>query len=291
MSSPSATPSRPVQSRKRKHSQISELNAERPGKKIRYSAEEEETNLWTTVKSYLENPAGRPQPMCSCPICMYPIAIRGVPILEPCPWNLAAGSQKVGVVLPCAHILCGECANAHIAAQDELAPGQKSCPICRASLLFGCLHTIPPQRLPIATSEDASIVPLTIPEMQPGLERLPEDCFACTGEAAEEYVYVGLRFVSEVVHGVGYLPGEGPREWDNLVEASLQLMWDYLEDQRAIPSWRNGSVPAGLLRVRFVEDAADLPQLSDHHHSDTIEYSREGELLWCVPVHRGDGPF
>ncbi|KAG6358022.1 hypothetical protein INS49_013906 [Diaporthe citri] len=131
-----------------------------------------------------------------------------------------------------------------------------------------------------------------MPELQPGFgHRFPEDCFECTSEAAEEYIDVGLRFVSEVVHGVGYLPGEGPREWDGVIEASLQLMWDYLENQRAIPSWRNGSVPAGLLRVRFIEDAADLPQLSDRHYSDTIVYSPEGELSWCVPVHRGDGPF
>lgn len=293
MSSPRTTPFRPVQSRKRKHSDISGLDGDRPVKKSRYSAEEEETNLWTTVKSYLENPAGRPQPMCYCPICMYPIAIRGVPILEPCPWKLADGSQKVGMVLPpCAHIFCGECINKHIAAQDELVPGRKTCPICRADLLFDCLHTIPPQRVPIATNEDASLVPLTMPELQPGFEhRAPSDCFLCVADAAEQFVDVGLRFVSEAVHGVGYLPGEGPREWDDLVEASLQLMWDYLEDQRAIPSWRNGSVPAGLLRVRFIEDAADLPQLFDHHCSDIIVYSREGEAFWCVPVHRGDGPF
>ncbi|KAK7700611.1 hypothetical protein SLS64_010754 [Diaporthe eres] len=292
MSSPRATPSRPVESRKRKHSDISGVDADRPVKKSRYSAEEEDTNLWTTVKSYLENPAGRPQPMCYCPICMYPIAIRGVPVLEPDPWKLADGSQKVGGVLPCAHIICLECINGHFVAQEELVPGHKSCPICRANCKFGCLHTIPPQRLPIATGEDASLVPLTMPELQPGSgHRLPADCFECTGEAAEEYVDVGLRFVSEVVHGVGYLPGEGPQEWENLVEASLQLMWDYLENQRAIPSWRNGSVPAGLLRVSFVEDAADLPQLSDPHYSDAIVYSREGEAFWCVPVHRGDGPF
>lgn len=294
MSSPRATPSRPVQSRKRKHSEISGLDGDRPTtKKSRYSAEEEETNLWTTVKTYLEDPAGRPQPMCYCPICLCPIAIRGVPILEPCPWKLANGSQKVGVALPCAHIICMGCANGHIAAQEELVPtGQKSCPICRAGLHFGCLHTVPPQRLPIATSEDASLVPLTMPELQPGFEhRFPADCWECTTEAAEEYIDVSLRFVSEMVHGVGYLPGEGPPEWEDAVEASLQLMWTYLENQRAIPSWRNGSVPAGLLGVRFADNAADLLQVSDNPYNDAIVYSREGEAFWYVPVHRDDGPY
>ncbi|KKY31182.1 hypothetical protein UCDDA912_g08905 [Diaporthe ampelina] len=256
MSPSYVTPSLPtVQSRKRKHSDISGLNVDGPAKRTKSRhAEKEETNLWTTVKRYLEDPAAHgPQPSVSCVICTIPIAIRGIPILEPDPWKLADGSQKVGAVLPCAHIFCQECINAHMAAQDELDPtGHKSCPFCRGDLLFtGCLHTVPPQRLPIATSEDFSMAPLTMPELQPGFEhRFPEDCWECTAQASEEYINLSLRFVSEVLHGVGYLPGEGPPEWDDLVGASQQLVREHQERQRLVPSWRNGSVPAGLLRAR-----------------------------------------
>lgn len=294
MSSPKATPSLGVPSRKRKYSEISGLNVDGPVKRSRHSGEEEETILWTTVKKYLENPTRRPQPSVSCPICLYPIAIRGVPILEPCPWKLANGSQTVGAVLPCAHILCFGCYNGHIAAQEEMIPdGTKNCPCCRFELLYsGCFHIIPAQRVPIATYEDASMVPLTMPELQPGLEhRFPETCFECTTQAAEEYVEISLRFVSEIVHGVGYVFGEGPPEWNDAVELSLHQVWNYMEYQHSIPSWRNGHVPAGLLQVSFAGKGADLPQASDASHSDSIVYSREGEVFWYVPVHRDDGPY
>lgn len=136
------------------------------------------------------------------------------------------------------------------------------------------------------------MVPLTIPELQPGLEHyFPEDCFECTSEAAEEYVDISLRFVSEIIHGVGYLLGEGPPEWNNAVELSLHQVWNYMEYQRSIPSWRNGNVPARLLRVSFAGEGVDLPCGSDAPHSDSIVYSREGEAFWYVPVHRDDGPY
>lgn len=295
MPSPRATPSLAIRSQKRKHSEISGLNVDGPVKRSRHSGEEEETTLWTTVKKYLENPGRRPQPSVSCPVCLGPIAIRGVPILEPCPWKLANGSQAVGAVLPCAHILCLECFNGHIAAQEEMVPdGLKFCPCCRFELLFpGCFHVIPAQRVPIATDEDASIVPLTMPELQPGLEhRFPEDCFDCTHRAVEEYVDISLRFVSEIIHGVAYLPSEGPPEWDDAVESSLQQVWNYMEYQRSIPSWRNGHVPAGLLQVSFAGEGVDLSQGSNaSHNCDSIVYSREGEAFWYVPVHRDDGPY
>lgn len=296
MSPSHVTPSLPVQSRKRKHSEISGLNIDRPVKRTKTRhAEEEETNLWTTVKRYLENPAAHPQPLVSCVICMIPIAIRGVPILEPDPWKLADGSQKVGASLPCAHIFCQECIDEHIAAQDQLdQAGRKTCPCCRASLLFtNCLDTIPSQRLPVATSEDFSMVPLTMPELQPGLEhRFPEECWECAGQAAEELVDVSLRFVSEMLYGVGYLPGEGPREWDDFVEKLISLMWEYQEHQRSVPSWRNGTVPSGLLRVSFAGEGFPHPHLLRGLVSldqDAIVYSPEGEALWYVPVLRSDG--
>lgn len=289
MPSQRASPSLSAQSRKRKHSEISGLNIDEPvTSRIRYSAEEEETNLWTTVKSYLEDPAGRPQPSVSCPVCMYPIAIRGIPILEPCPWKLASGSQKFGVVLLCAHIICGECYNGYIRAQNALDPhGQRRCPLCRADLKFpGCMSIVPPQRLPVATDEDSSIVPLTLPELQPGFEyRFPQECRECVELSCEEYINVSLRFCSEMIHGVGYYPGEGSQEWDDVVEASQERLWDYLARQRAMPSFRNGSVPTGLLRVSFIGEPAHIPSIA-HTEIDSILYSQEGEAFWCVPVHR-----
>lgn len=291
MSPPRSTPSPLL--RKRKLSEISGLQVDKPVKKSRYTDQEEETNLWTTVKEYLLSPDGRPQPSVACPICLVPVAIRGVPILEPCPWKLADGSQKVGAVLPCAHIICGECHNKYMGDQDELLPRRlRTCPLCRAGLQFPeCVHTVPSQRMPIATGEDSSMVPLTMPELQPNCEQLfPSFCQDCTTDIAEHDIDVSMTFISEVIHGVAYIPGEGPREWEKLVEATQELMWQYLQRRRATPSWRNGSVPAKLLQVRFAEEAALLPQLSDAHQSDTIFYPVEGGPVWSVPVHRGDGP-
>lgn len=295
MPSPQATPSLPVQCRKRKHYEISGLvKVEEPVKRTyQHSAQTEETNLWTRVKSYLENPAGRPQPLVMCPICTCPIAIRGIPILEPCPWKLACRSQMVGVVLPCAHVICQECYNGHWHAQEVLVPdGGRSCPICRAELLHsGCKHDIPPQRLPIATYEKASIVPLTRSEMQPsGGQPLPENCFDCAAAGAEEDVEVSMRFVSATVNGAGYLPGEGPPGWDDVVGAIQMAVLDFIEEQLDKPSWWNGSVPTGLLRVTFAGEAADLLQPFNHPGSDAIVYSREGEAFWYVPVRSDDGP-
>ncbi|POS70864.1 hypothetical protein DHEL01_v210742 [Diaporthe helianthi] len=250
----------PVQSRKRKHAEISTLNDDKPPKRRRCVVAEEETNLWTTVKRYLKNPAGHPVPLVSCPVCMHPIAIRGIPTQEPDPWNLADGSQKVGVVLPCAHMLCSNCFNGHSAAQAELnLDGDKNCPICRASLLFvGCLHPIPPQRLPVATSEDYSMVPLTISELHPDEHRFAEDCWDCTSQSCEEYIDVSMRFIAGNLYGVEYRLGEGPPQWEDLVERHQVMLWGYLDSLRAMPNWRNGNVPTGLLGVTFAEDE-DVP--------------------------------
>lgn len=289
MLSPRENSHMPV-SRKRKFSEISSLNSQ-PVKKRRYNPEEE-TNLWTTVKQYLKDPAGRPVPAVSCPICMQPIAIRGIPTLEPCPWKLADGSQKVGAVLPCAHIFCQECINSHISAQNELSlTGSKSCPSCRADLLFiGCLHTIPSQRLPVATSEDFSMVPLTIPELRPKEHLFPEDCWECVIHTCEEYVDVTLRFVSGNLYGIEYRLGEGPSEWENFVEESQVRMWNYLESQRGLPNWRNGSVPAELLRVTFAEEGNILPiKLTQGLNRDAILYTPAGEGVWYVPMFRSQG--
>lgn len=136
------------------------------------------------------------------------------------------------------------------------------------------------------------MVPLTMPELQPGFEnRFPTDCFGCVADTAGEYITITLRFISEMVHGVGYLPGEGPVMWEDLVEGSQEFMWQYLDRQGDIPSWRNGNVPTGLLQVSFAEEAADLPHVSDNPHSDAIVYSYEGEAFWYVPVHQDDGPY
>lgn len=293
MLSPRGNSHVPVPSRKRKHSEISGLNNDGPVKKRRHDFEE--TNLWTTVKCYLKDPAGNLVPSVSCPICSHPIAIRGVPGLEPDPWKLADGSQKVGVVLPCVHILCQECFNGHIAAQNELSPtGQKTCPCCRTDLLFiGCRHTIPPQRLPVATSEDFSMVPLTIPELCENTHLFPEDCWECTMHSCEEYIDVSMRFVSGNVHGREYRLGEGPPAWEDLIEASQVLMWRYLNNLRAMPNWRNGSVPAGLLGVAFAGEGSapvHLLQGFEHPDLDAIVYDPTGAALWYFPVHRSHGP-
>lgn len=293
MPSPQATPSLPVQCRKRKRSEISGLvKVDEPFKRTyQHSAEEEETNLWTRVKSYLENPAGRPQPLVICPICICPIAIRGIPILEPCPWKLANRSQMVGVALPCAHIICQECFKGHSAAQEELVPGGKSCPICRADLIFrACKHDIPPQRLPIATYEKASIVPLTSPEIQPGGFPIPENCFDCAAARAEHDIEASMRFVSTTLNGADYLQAEGPPGWDDVVGAVQMAVLGFIEEQLDKPSWWNGDVPTRLLRVSFAGEAADLLQPFNNPRDDAIVYSREGEAFWYVPVRSDDGP-
>ncbi|KAG8157753.1 hypothetical protein KVR01_012415 [Diaporthe batatas] len=294
MSSPQRLSQLPVQSRKRKHCEISTLKNDRPTKRRR-CVPGEETNLWTTVKRYLRDPAGRPAPSVSCPICAYPIAIRGIPTQEPDPWELADGSQKVGVVLPCAHCLCQECFNGHSAAQDELNRDKdKTCPICRASLLFiGCLHPIPPQRLPVTTGEDYSMVPLTIPELHPHEHRFAEDCWDCTTDSCEEYIDISMRFTAGNLYGVEYPVGEGPLQWQEHVERHQVLMWDYLSSLRSMPNWRNGSVPTGLLGVTFAEDS-DVPvHILDGFVSfddDAIVHSPTGREFWWIPVHRSQRP-
>lgn len=290
MSFPQRFSQLPAQSRKRKLSEISKLNDDKPSKRRR-CVPGEETNLWTTVKRYLQDPAGRPVPSVSCPICAYPIAIRGIPTQEPDPWKLADGSQKVGAVLPCAHILCGECFNGHSAAQDELNPkGEKNCPICRANLLFiGCNHPIPPQRLPVATSEDYSMVPLTIPELHPHEHRFPEDCWNCTTHSCEQYIDISMRFIAGNLYGVEYRVGEGPPQWEALVESHQVVMWNYLNTLRAAPNWRNGKAPFEPLGVTFSEDSnvpAHILQGFVSFDLDAIVYCPMGRALWWIPIPR-----
>lgn len=272
------------QSRKRKHSDDNVLKADEPPQK---KSRSEETNLWTTVKEYLKSPCENSQPSVSCPICMIPIAIRGVPQLRPCPWKLADESQKVGVVLPCSHIICQDCMSGHISAQDELIQsGDKWCPCCRADLLFsGCLHLIPSQRLPIATCENTSMVPLTRPEMPPN--DFPEDCWECTAKCTTDYIDVSMSFVSELIHGVAQ---EESPEWETVVQQSQLLVRGYLDQQRIGPSWRKCSISARKLQVSFMDEG-----LADLAH-DAIVHSRENSTtesgaFWFVPVHRNSrGP-
>jgi hypothetical protein len=151
------------------------------------------------------------------------------------------------------------------------------------------MHTIPSQRLPVATNEHFSMVPLTLPELRPKEHRFPEDCWDCTTHSCEDYIDVTMRFVSGNVHGVEYRLGEGPPAWEDLVQASQLLVWKYLDNMRAMPDWRNGKVPAGLLRVTFAEEGnvpVHLLQGFEHPDRDAIVQNPTGEALWYVPVHR-----
>jgi hypothetical protein len=276
------------QARKRKYSEISKQACnDGPGKKIRYDFVD--TTMWTTVKRWLEDPAGMQEPSVECPVCQTPIAIRGVPGLEPDPWRLADGSQKVGVVLPCAHFLCKTCFNVHFATQKMFGRRGKSfCPCCRADLVFPeCEHTIPPQRLPVATSEHFSMIPRTIPELA-HQKLFPRKCWSCTSEICEEYIKVATQYVLAEVHGIVLEGGIDlvPRAW------SESLTFKYLSEQRAKPNWRNGSVHNGELGLVFA-DHGDLPvQLLEkikHLDDDAIVYDAIGRAFWYVPVNRSPG--
>lgn len=285
-----------VQCRKRKRSDSAREAGEPSHKRSRNS---QETHLWTTVKKYLKDPCQNPAPRVSCPICSIPIAIRGVPILKPCPWKIADGSQKIGVVLPCTHVICQQCMNSHISAQAELSvSGQRTCPYCRADLLFpGCKHLIPIQRLPVATSEDASMVPLTKPEMLLD-QHFPEECYDCTAACAKNYVDVSMLFVSELINNsAACVPGQAENpEWQNVVEASQRLVRDYLARQYIGPNWIKENTSSKLLEVSFADQGlANLVQGFQPLGHDAIVYSgkdensTESQAFWFVPVHRSHG--
>ena len=208
--------------------------------------------MWTDVKKYLQDPENTPVPQVSCPICMDPIAIRGVPGQEPCPYKIVKGEQKVGAVLFCSHIVCQMCIWKHIFAQIEWAEGINNiegpvnCPYCRYDLLYPeCTSLMSLKRVPIATGEDESIVPLTRPELEAEGTPVPARCFACIRD--------GSALQDPDVTELG--------------ELTIEEFWEQINSS---PSWLSREASHLILDVAFINDPR-LGQLAKKSPDDGVD--------------------
>lgn len=204
-------------SRTRPHEQVDHVDG--PVYKSRRWTKEE-TNLWTTVKQFLQDPYSNTEPAVSCPICYTDIAIYGLRGQHPDPVEMANGTQKVGIVTICNHILCQDCFHKHIDSREEefQAP---ACPVCRLELTHsfeGCQHLICPKRLPIFPTDTVDMIPLTLPERPDGARLPPQACLQCIQNTAQQYLDISLNYVANLVQGA-----------DNNYEENVQI----------IPGWAN----------------------------------------------------
>lgn len=285
-------------SRKRPHDQFKvgdvgtiDNNAD---KKIRQDTRED-TSLWTTVKNYLKDPESSQEPAVSCCICYTEIAIRGLPSQSPCPWKLSDGWQKVGVTLPCAHILCQECIKNHLRSQHESAR-EPTCPVCRMSLKHGfCGHTVAARRIPVSTTETADIVPLTLPELPHGKKSLPDDCLPCLRRTVGRYIDTGLNCVIDLIQGEENLPErniENDPAWATVVGHVQSVLRNFTDSQKIGAHWEYMSPSDQDLRVAFVDDAcvAGLAPGVRYAVEDTIVslHSNDGieQAYWYLPCPR-----
>lgn len=233
----------------------------------------EETNLWTTVKMFLENPQSVPEPEVSCPVCYIEIAIRGLPSQSPCPWKISGGSQRVGVALPCAHILCQECSQGHF---DRLnyANLPPACPVCRFSVQHDvCRHVIVPKRLPIASYEDAAMVPLTVTELPEDDKVLPGQCLPCLQSTVVKQMRTGLDHIAQTVR-----PSvAADSQWNQVATHMHSVMEDFVHDQKMGPHWEFMASSDASLHVAFIDDVQTVGVLPPE-----VRYTR-GDKIVCLP--------
>lgn len=282
--------------RKRSHDETDEDDTTSAGeepveKKARLDMREE-TNLWTIVKQYLQDPDSEntAEPSVSCPICYCEIAIRGLPSQQPNPWKLADGRQKVGNTLPCAHIVCQDCIKQTLDAQKDsgFAP---TCPICRLNLCHTiCGHTVASKRLPLASLETVDMVPLTLPECQKGL---PKDCLPCIWTMSTHMMGKNLNSIVNLVTGTMRDQEDNLQEvpdWSQVVDRIRCEIAAFIHDYMTnTPRWEVLDSSDEGLRVAFVDDEEVT------HLDPTIRYSSEDHILvsedtknscWFVPISR-----
>lgn len=246
----------------------------------------QETNFWPAVKAILEKPETKPEPEVSCPDCYGDIAIRGLPSQTPNPWELAEGSQKVGVVFPCAHSLCQDRCDAHI---DRLGSQNLplTCPVCRLQMHHeGCGHMITPKRLPIASYENADMVPLTLVEMPEGNDGLPAQCLPCLRTTALTHLSWSLSHVTRFVR-----PScdDAHGQWD-LIAGRVQVMvTSFVDNQKMGPHWEymaSSDVSLGVVLVDDVDTIGVLPPEIRYSAGDKIIVVPDNEACWLAPCAR-----
>lgn len=254
----------------------------------------EETNLWTTVKQYLQDPASETaaEPSVSCPICYCEIAIRGLPSQQPDPRKLADGRQKVGNTLPCAHILCQDCIKQTLASQHD-SHSPPTCPICRFNLRHTrCGHTVAAKRLPLASLETLDMVPPTIPEHTEGL---PRNCLPCIWTRAMPTLDKKLNLIVNLVTGEKRGPEENLEEvpgWSQTLDRIRCEMAAFIHDRMTnTPRWEVLDPTDDGLRVAFVDDESvmELDPTIRYSSQDSILTSEDAQdSCWYVPVPRTD---
>lgn len=275
------------QSAKRSRSDDEVQAYQPPQKKTRIV---EETNMWTTVKKYLQNAEDTPEPQVSCPICMVDIAIRGIPSQYPSPYKLINGDQAVGTVLPCAHIICQACIAKHIQTSSH-----KTCPCCRADLRYsGCGHLTPSKRIPVATGENESMIPPTMPELVAAGSKFPEHCFTCQESGTRKYAEIGFNFIADLIYDTSTgSAGVSDPAWHNVIDASIQVVLDHVVNISGRPDWKSTGMSDNVpLQVAFINDSrlGAAAKKSEHDGQDVIEYVQEEGIrtaLWSVPLWRG----
>lgn len=257
------------------------------------SQSRQETNYWPTVKAFLQSPESVPEPEVSCPVCYGEIALRGLPSQTPCPWKVSQGSQKVGVVLPCAHILCQDCCESHIDRLDhQNLP--LTCPICRFEMLHdGCGHMITAKRLPIATYEKADMVPLTLVEMPKGQSGLPAQCLPCLRATALQQLSWSLSHVMQFVRPTS---GEAHREWDFIADNVHSMVSSFVDKQKMGPHWEFMASSDVSLKVAFVDDVHTVGELlpairySAWDQIVVVPENEDDQAYWLVPCARSSRP-
>lgn len=287
--------------RKRSRDETNEPNPERPSEKRLKQEQREETNVWTTVKKFLQDPKSTPEPAVSCPICYGEIAINGLPRQSPCPYKLSEGWQKVGITLPCAHIICQDCTEKHLDAQDEMGR-EPTCPVCRFNLRHNCCeHTVASKRLPIASYETIDIIPLTLPELPAGERNLlPDNCLPCLRQGVLTYLDTGLEYIINEIHGTEQQSYANDSQWQNVVGRMQGIVSNFVNQRKTGPHWDFFAMSDYSLQVAFVDDetVANLAPEIRYAGGDVILDPRPedaqgamGQSYWFVPVARSSRPF
>lgn len=242
----------------------------------------QETSFWPAVKAFLEKPETLPEPAVCRPICYGDIAVRGLPSQIPNPWKLSEGSQKVGVVLPCAHILCQDCCGARIDRLDsQNLP--LACPVCRFQMIHdGCGHMITPKRLPIASYENADMVPLTLVEMPEGKDGLPAQCLPCLRTTALTHLSWSLSHVTQFVRPSS---DAAHGQWDLIAGSVKSMVTNFVDSQKMGSHWEFMASSDVSLRVAFVDDIHTIGMLPPE-----IRYAA-GDKIIVVPDNEDDQAF
>ncbi|KAK7729803.1 hypothetical protein SLS53_009171 [Cytospora paraplurivora] len=150
-----------------------------------------------------------------------------------------------------------------------------------------CIHLIPGKRLPIATSEDANMVPLTKPELEAAGAYFPGVCLQCGVSHVEQYLDISFDFIAKYFHGTQQGSAEViDPEWHKTIQAAIKVARNYMVSTAKETTWQVENPSDVLLEVVFVDHYGMRVNESINDVRDTIVYVGQlgdRKAVWSVP--------